>query len=250
MNFVVMIGYWIFILEGNKMFEISNANGGYTSALVIRDVSLELGVGEVKAVLGRNGVGKTTLMKYIAGLLPRSSGTTLLDGKQLEPGAAKRARRGLAYVPQGREIFPRLTATENIEVAAYACGYDAQDAVRQAFQWFPALRERSTVMGGNLSGGQQQILAIARALAMKPRVMLLDEPTEGIQPSIIDEIKQILISLNKKEGVAMLVAEQNLDFVTGLASECYIMNRGQIERYMKVEEVRKDSALLHELLGV
>jgi branched-chain amino acid transport system ATP-binding protein/urea transport system ATP-binding protein len=232
------------------MLEVRDVSAAYTSAMVIEGVSLDLGAGEVKAVLGRNGVGKSTLMKVIAGVLPARQGAVSLHGKVLPAAPAKRARLGLAYVPQGRDIFPRLTTVENIEVAAHACGHNASAAVESAFEKFPALKERANVMGGNLSGGQQQILAMARALALKPSVMLLDEPTEGIQPSIIMEIQEILRDLNASEGVAILVAEQNLDFVTGLASECYLMNRGRVERQLPMEEIRADSRLVQEMLGV
>ncbi|WP_440995013.1 ABC transporter ATP-binding protein [Arhodomonas sp. SL1] len=232
------------------MLEVRNVSAAYTSATIIEDVSLDLGAGEIKAVLGRNGVGKSTLMKCIAGVLPALSGTTSLQGKALPASAARRARLGVAYVPQGRDIFPRLTTTENIEVAAHACGHDARAAVEGAFEQFPALRERAHVMGGNLSGGQQQILAIARALALKPSVMLLDEPTEGIQPSIIQEIQGILRELNRSEGVAILLAEQNLDFVSGLATECYLMNKGRIEQRLPMEEIRHNPELVQEMLGV
>lgn len=232
------------------MLEVRNVTAAYTSATVIEDASLRLGPGEIKAVLGRNGVGKSTLMKSIAGVLPVREGSVLLEDAVLPASAAKRARRGIAYVPQGRDIFPRLTTTENIEVAAHACGHDAKAAVAQAFERFPALQERAHVMGGNLSGGQQQMLALARALALRPAVMLLDEPTEGIQPSIIMAIQALLGELNRSDGVAILVAEQNLDFVTGLASECYVMNRGRIERHLSMDEIRQDPALVQEMLGV
>lgn len=232
------------------MLEVRDVSAAYTSATIIEDVTLDLGAGEIKAVLGRNGVGKSTMMKCIAGVLPVRSGTVSLWGSALPASAAHRARLGIGYVPQGREIFPRLTTIENIEVAAYACGQDAGAAVSHAFEQFPALRERAHVMGGNLSGGQQQILAIARALALKPSVILLDEPTEGIQPSIIMEIQDVLRQLNRSEGVSILLAEQNLDFVGGLAGECYLMNKGRIEQQLPTSEIRSNPELVQDLLGV
>ncbi|AGY91441.1 hypothetical protein SPICUR_02130 [Spiribacter curvatus] len=232
------------------MLEVRDITAAYTSAIIIEKVSLDLGAGEIKAVLGRNGVGKSTLMKCIAGVLPARNGTVSLRGEDLPVSAAHRARLGVAYVPQGREIFPRLTTIENIEVAAHACGHDAHDAVESAFEQFPALRERAHVMGGNLSGGQQQILAIARALALRPSVMILDEPTEGIQPSIIMEIQGILRDLNRSEGVTILLAEQNLDFVSGLAQECYLMNKGRMEQQMPMADIQSNPQLVQEMLGV
>lgn len=232
------------------MLEVLDASASYTSATIIMDVSLKLAPGEVRAILGRNGVGKSTLLKYIAGVIKNRSGEVRLDGTKLNNDAAHRAQAGLAYVPQGREIFPRLTTLENIQVSARACGKDPGRAVERMLALFPALGERSTVMGGNLSGGQQQILALARALAMEPKVILLDEPTEGIQPSIIDEIHDILVSLNREQGVAMLIAEQNIDFINGLASVCYLMNKGVIEQELPTDELFASKTLIQEMLAV
>jgi ABC-type branched-subunit amino acid transport system ATPase component len=206
--------------------------------------------GEICAVLGRNGVGKTTLMKYIAGIISNERGEVRLEGKCLPKSVPLRARAGIAYLPQGREIFPRLTTTENIEVAARACGKNPKAIVPRLFEMFPILGERCAAKGGNLSGGQQQILAIARALATEPKVIILDEPTEGIQPSIIDQIYDILEKLKRLKDVSMLIAEQNLDFVTGLANVSYIMDHGKIVREVAIEELRKDRKFLHEMLGV
>lgn len=232
------------------MLEVRKATGGYSAAQIISDINLDISAGEIKAVLGRNGVGKTTLMKFLAGVLPVASGSVLFGKEELPRSASLRARRGLAYVPQGREIFPRLTVIENILVAAYACGQPGNAAVENAFERFPALKERANVMGGKLSGGQQQILALARALAMKPKIILLDEPTEGIQPSIIMEIQEILLQLNQSEKITILLTEQNLDFVSGLATNCYLMDKGKIEREMPLATLQEDKALIHQMLGV
>src|SRR5690606_32022770 len=153
-----------FIWGGKKVLEVKSGQGAYSSAIVIDDIDLSVGDGVINAILGRNGVGKSTLMRYLAGVLPRSSGRIMFEGAVLPAAASARARKGIAYVPQGRHIFPRLTVIENIRVAAYACGYSGSDAVDGAFTKFPALKDRAKVMGGRLSGGQQQILAVARAL--------------------------------------------------------------------------------------
>lgn len=191
------------------MLSVSSAQAGYGSAVIIRDVSLRVGDGEIVGLLGRNEVGKTTLMKYIMGLVPNRSGVVELDGRQLPPPPPRRAQAGLGYVPQGREVFPRLSVAENIKAAMLACGRKDATTLEQLFEMFPVLAARPNIMAGSLSGGQQQILAIARALATGAKVLLLDEPTEGIQPSIIDQIEDILADLNRRSGLAMLLAEQN-----------------------------------------
>lgn len=232
------------------MLEVNNAAASYSTARIISDISLKVNAGEIRAVLGRNGVGKSTLMKYIAGTVPNERGEVRLDGERLPVSPSRRARAGIGYVPQGREIFPRLTTAENIELAARACGHNSRREVERMFELFPMLKERASVMGQSLSGGQQQILAIARALATHAKLLILDEPTEGVQPSIIDQIHDILHELNADSGVAMLIAEQNLDFVTGLASTCYIMDKGQLVREMATEDLRADKNLAQELLAV
>lgn len=232
------------------MLEVKNGRGAYTSATVIDDINLSVKEGVINAVLGRNGVGKSTLMRYLAGVLPKASGEVIYQGEPIPVTASARAKKGIAYVPQGRHIFPRLTVVENIRVAAYACGYPGGEAVDSAFEKFPALVNRAHVMGGKLSGGQQQILALARALATRPRMILLDEPTEGIQPSIIMEIQQILLELNKQEGITVLLTEQNLDFAAGLAKDCYLMDRGRIKQHIAMQDLMEDSELIHDVLGV
>jgi len=232
------------------MLEVKNAQGSYTSANVINNINIDVKEGEIKAILGRNGVGKSTLMRFLAGVLPKSSGEVLFDGVKLPELASQRAKLGIAYVPQGREIFPRLTVVENIKVAAFACGHDGDEGIQVAFHKFPALKERAHVMGGKLSGGQQQILALARALAMKPKLILLDEPTEGIQPTIISEINEILLKLNHEEGITVLFTEQNLDFAKGLSKTCYLMDKGTIQMEVPISDLDVGSDLVHEMLGI
>jgi branched-chain amino acid transport system ATP-binding protein/urea transport system ATP-binding protein len=232
------------------VLRISEATAGYGKTLIIRDVELEVGDGEMVALLGRNGVGKTTLMKYVMGLLAGARGTVELAGASLPPAPARRARAGLGYVPQGRRVFPRLTVAENITAAAVACGRSGTEMLAEVFTEFPILAARESQLAGSLSGGQQQILAIGRALATAPKVLLLDEPTEGVQPSIIDDIGQILERLHRERGLSVLLAEQNLDFAMSLTSRCYVMDKGTIARRASREELLRDKALLHELLGV
>lgn len=235
---------------GTPIFEIRNATGGYGKTTIIRDVSLQVGAGEVVALLGRNGVGKSTLMRYATGLIPAMAGQVLIDGTPAPASPAKRARMGVGYVPQGRYVFPRMTVTENIAVAAAANGHDHKRAVDQMMEDFPILKPKSQDLAGGLSGGQQQILALARALAVKPRILLLDEPTEGVQPSIIDEIAGILKRINAEQGIAMLVAEQDLDFCLSIAGRAYVMEKGAIRLETDRDSLRADKALQQELLGV
>jgi urea ABC transporter ATP-binding protein UrtE len=232
------------------MLEIRNASAGYKDAVVIRDVSLQVDAGEIVALLGRNGVGKTTLMRYAMGLCRTMAGSIHLDGIQLPPSTPQRARLGLGYVPQGRHVFPRLTVTENIAAAAVACGHDPRSSVADVFREFPILRPKADALAGTLSGGQQQVLAIGRSLATRPRVMLLDEPAEGIQPSIVDDIAGFLMRLNQQTGLAIIVAEQNLDFCLSLAQRAYIMSAGTVARAATAAQLRTDKALLQDLLSV
>lgn len=232
------------------MFKISNATGGYGKTVIIREVSLEVNRGEVVALLGRNGVGKSTLMRYATGLIPSMGGRVEIDGRVAPATPAKRAQQGLGYVPQGRFVFQRMTVIENIAVAAASNGHDGKKAVEEAMADFPMLKPKAHDLAGGLSGGQQQILALARALAIKPTVLLLDEPTEGVQPSIIDEIAGILKRINEARGIAILVAEQDLDFCLSIASRAYVMEKGAIRLETDRESLMTDKALQQELLGV
>ena len=232
------------------MFTISDAWGGYKKTTIIYESSLTVGEAEIVALLGRNGVGKSTLMKYAMGLIDNFGGSVSINGNSLPASTAKRVKMGLGYVPQGRFVFPRLSVSENIVAAAIACGHDRKAAINSAFVDFPILKEKKDSLAGNLSGGQQQILSIARALATKPHVLLLDEPTEGVQPTIIDEIADILQRLNKERGLSILIAEQNLDFCLSLAERAYILNNGTITHETSKKDLLTNKALLHELLGV
>jgi urea transport system ATP-binding protein len=197
----------------------------YGSAQVLRGIGLTVEPGSCLAVLGRNGAGKTTLLRCLTGL--ESRGRIALDGidlTRLSPD--RRARSGLAYVPQGREIFSDLTVAENLRVAARAHGLDRTDAVDEAVALFPALRGLWHRPGGNLSGGQQQQLAIARALATRPRALLLDEPTEGIQPSIVAAIEAVIAGL--KGRITVLLVEQYLDFALRAADSVVVLSRGSV----------------------
>lgn len=221
------------------MFEVTNINVFYGESQVIRDVSFRVGNEESVAIMGRNGMGKTTLLKSLIGMLPIKSGSVILQGVELSGlESHERVRRGLAFVPQGRMIFPFLTVEENILTG---CEHSGHRAVPEyIYQFFPVLLEMKNRMGGNLSGGQQQMLAIARALVSEPKVLILDEPTEGIQPSIIKDIARTLNLLRKERRFAIIVSEQVLSFALALADRIVVIDGGRIVH----EESRAD--LNHE----
>ena len=173
-----------------------------------------------------------------------------MNGKNIGIDPTSRARNLIAYVPQGRFVFEKLSVKENIAVVAYANNNDAKEAIDFAFEIFPILKDHQNRNAGSLSGGQQQIVAISRALAIKPKILLLDEPSEGIQPSIILDIAQALNKLSQTKSMALLIAEQNLDFCMSVANKALIMNRGTIEKKLSKEELNSDKKIIKELLGV
>lgn len=209
--------------------EITRLLATYGEGMVLHGVSLSAEKGGVTALVGRNGAGKTTALKALMGLVDTPGGQIELDGRRLEGlPAYERARAGIGYVPQGREIFPQLTVRENLEL-----GMEANPEVRaipeSLFETFPILREFLDRKGGDLSGGQQQQLAIARALVARPRVLVLDEPTEGIQPSVVSEIGRVLTRL--KQDVAVLLVEQYLEFALDIADDVYVIEKGEIVQH-------------------
>jgi len=212
------------------MLEVKDVNQFYGGSHILRDVSLTAPVGECSVVLGRNGVGKTTLLKCLMGILPIKSGQILLDGKDISRlSPEQRVREGLAYVPQGRDIFSTLTVEENILIGmAKFKGAKTKKVPAHLYEIFPVLDEMKHRRGGDLSGGQQQQLAIARALASEPRVLILDEPTEGIQPSIIKDIGRVIRKLADGGEMAIVLVEQFYDFAEELADGYTVMARGQV----------------------
>jgi len=232
------------------MFKVSGATGGYGKTTIIRDISLEVRRGEIVALLGRNGVGKSTLMRFATGLVKATRGAVEIDGQVAPPAPAKRARLGLGYVPQGRHVFPRMSVVENIAVAAASNGYNGSQTVDEMLEDFPLLKPKANDLAGGLSGGQQQVLALARALAIRPKILLLDEPTEGVQPSIIDEMAGVLKRINKQRELAILLAEQNLDFCLSLSERAYVMEKGAIRLETDRRSLKADKVLQQELLGV
>ena len=210
------------------MLTVSGLNQYYGGSHILRDVGFELPPGKVTVLLGRNGVGKTTLLRTLMGVVPSRSGTITFAGRDLTRARPEeRVRAGIGYVPQGREIFPRLTVGENLEMGLATLARGARVPER-IFEMFPVLRQMLRRRGGDLSGGQQQQLAIGRALAMGPKLLVLDEPTEGIQPSIIKDIEAAIRSLASTGEMAILLVEQYYDFARSLADQYLVMERGEI----------------------
>ncbi|HDW7095838.1 TPA: urea ABC transporter ATP-binding subunit UrtE [Yersinia enterocolitica] len=212
------------------MLKVNELDQYYGGSHIMRGLSFEAAIGEVTCLLGRNGVGKTTLLKCLMGLVPAKNGTITWEGKDISHQSPhQRVKEGIAYVPQGREIFPRLTVEENILLGlSRFSGSQSQVVPEHIYQLFPVLLEMKHRRGGDLSGGQQQQLAIGRALACQPRLLILDEPTEGIQPSVIKEIGLVIKTLAAKGDMAILLVEQFYDFAAELADSYLVMSRGKI----------------------
>jgi urea transport system ATP-binding protein len=210
------------------MLKLSNINQYYGGSHILRDVSLQATRGKVSVILGRNGVGKTTLLKCLMGLVPIKTGSIEFDGRAIERATPyERARAGMGYVPQGREIFSRLTVEDNLRMGL-ASKPAGTPIPAELFELFPVLKQMRQRRGGDLSGGQQQQLAIARALAAGPKLLILDEPTEGIQPSIIKDIGRVIRMLADRGDMAIVLVEQYYDFAQALADDYVVMERGSV----------------------
>ena len=231
------------------MLRIEGLNQYYGGSHVLRDVTIEAPTGAVTAVLGRNGMGKTTLLKCLMGLLPVRTGRVEFDGRditRLKPH--QRAQLGIALVPQGREIFPRLSVEENLRIAMAATGQRERSVPGWVYETFPILKQFVRRRGGDLSGGQQQQLAIARALVTKPRLLILDEPTEGIQPNVIQDIERVIAGLAAQRTMAILLVEQYYDFARTLADRYVVLQRGEV--LQSGEGARMDEDGVRGLLAV
>jgi urea transport system ATP-binding protein len=211
-----------------SLLNVTTLNQFYGGSHTLWDVDLDVPAGSRTCLMGRNGMGKTTLLKCIMGLLPAASGEIRFDGRDLRPQPPEaRARLGIGYVPQGREIFPQLTVEENLEVGLGVRRNGARRVPPRIFDLFPVLKTMRQRRGGDLSGGQQQQLAIGRALVLEPSLLILDEPTEGIQPNIVHEIGDIILKLNEEMGLTVLLVEQKLPFARRVASEFRILEKGR-----------------------
>jgi branched-chain amino acid transport system ATP-binding protein len=211
-----------------SLLELSGVTVGY-DAPVLRDVDLSVEEGEIVGVVGKNGVGKTTLMKTVVGLLEPDSGTITYRGSYVtDQSADERARAGMGYIPQGRDIFPGLTVEQNLKMGEHVNAGSSETLYDEVYDLFPVLEERADQDGETLSGGQQQMLAIGRALVADPDLLLLDEPSEGVQPSIVDQISEDMHAINEELGTTILFVEQNLGVIRSMADRCYAMERGEI----------------------
>lgn len=231
------------------MLNVQNLSFSYGEVQVLRGVDVHVPAETIVSVMGRNGVGKTTLMNNIIGLLKPSSGSIQIEDRELVGVSThRRICAGLAYVPQGRMIFPKLTVEENLRVGLSARGDKITQIPDDIYELFPILKEMGKRMGGDLSGGQQQQLAIGRALVTDPKVLILDEPTEGIQPNIIQQIGAILRKLVETQRMTILIVEQYLDFVREFCQQFYIMNRGEIVAHGETDSLSQ--GMIQEYLSV
>ncbi|MGR3755621.1 MAG: ABC transporter ATP-binding protein [Tranquillimonas sp.] len=224
--------------DDDALLRVEGLTGGYGAETVLQGVDLSIAPGEIVAVIGRNGVGKSTLMRSLTGLLRPSGGRIALAGRDVTADSAdRRARAGIGYIPQGRDVFPDLTVRENLLVGEVAGQGRARPDYDAVHGFFPVLRDRARQRAGTLSGGQQQQLAIGRALIGNPRLMLLDEPSEGIQPSIIKDIARNVRTVNEATGMAVLLVEQNLDLIVSMAQRGYVMEKGRLVAQLGRDEI-------------
>jgi branched-chain amino acid transport system ATP-binding protein len=221
---------------------------GYGGKPVLQGLDLEVREGEIVAVIGRNGVGKSTLMKCLIGLVPMMDGSILFADEAIgHLPAHKRARLGIGYVPQGRDVFPRLSVAENMAVGAMQKPGVTEADRERVLGYFPILKERWTQRAGTMSGGQQQQLAIGRVLIADPTLILLDEPSEGIQPNIVQDIARIMVDLNRATGVTIVLVEQNIDMIRAMAQRCYVIDKGRIVAALDREALADGEAMRRHL---
>jgi urea transport system ATP-binding protein len=231
------------------MLELSQVDAFYGNSRALQGVSLQIADGEFLSVLGRNGVGKTTLMRSILGLMDRVTGRTTLDGVDISAlHTHERAKAGIAYVPQGRGILPNFTVRENLILGTFATTKIGGAIDDWIFDLFPMLKEFLGRSGGNLSGGQQQQLAIARALLARPKIMLLDEPTEGIQPNIVEQIEEVITRLNRERRITVVLVEQNVEFARRASTRFVFLEKGRVVAKGDVADLSED--LIHQYMAV
>ena len=232
-----------------SLLRVTDLNQSYGGSHTLWDVTLSVARGSRTCLMGRNGMGKSTLLKCVMGLLPATSGSIGFDGRDLQTLPAEgRARAGIGYVPQGREIFPQLTVEENLRVGLGIRTRGDREVPARVFELFPVLKKMLGRRGGDLSGGQQQQLAIGRALVLNPTLLILDEPTEGIQPSIVHEIGDVILALNREQDVTVLIVEQKLPFARRVASDFRILEKGRCVAQGDIDDLTAN--VVHQHLSV
>lgn len=231
------------------LLSVQALDTGYGQGRICEGIDLEVGEGELVCLLGRNGVGKTTLLKCVMGLLPVRGGEIRFDGHDLvKLPAERRAPLGIGYVPQGREIFPRLTVEENLRIGLTTGRGKGREALDAVYELFPVLKKMLRRRGGDLSGGQQQQLAIGRALVLEPKLLILDEPCEGIQPNVVHEIGEVIKRLNRERGITVLLVEQKLPFARRVADRFCVMDKGRVVANGAINELTDE--LVRQYLAV
>jgi branched-chain amino acid transport system ATP-binding protein len=236
-------------MSTEHVLEVAGLCAAYGRTPVLRGIDMTIAKGEIVSLIGRNGVGKTTTMRCLIGLLRATSGQILFQGQKItDLPADERARLGIGYIPQGRQVFPRMTVEENIRVSLLANSGKDRRLIELVYQYFPILKERRRQSAGTLSGGEQQQLAIGRAMVGNPRLMLLDEPSEGIQPSIVQMICDVLRSVRDQLGTTILFVEQNLDTIMAISERCYVADKGAIVTEIGRDQLRTREAVRQHLL--
>jgi branched-chain amino acid transport system ATP-binding protein len=234
----------------DTVLALDGVHVSYGNTPILRDIDLQVESGETIGIMGRNGVGKTTLMKTVIGLLSPTEGTiTFQDEDVTDLSADRRARLGMGYIPQGRDVFPDLTVEQNVQMGLTISEHKSEKLVDRVYDYFPRLDERREQKAGTMSGGEQQMLAIGRALAGNPDLLLLDEPSEGIQPSIVQQITKDIGRMGEEFGVTVLFVEQNLQVVRELAERCYVVDGGRIEAELDATDL-EDADAVAEYLAV
>lgn len=239
--------------KGCRLLEVSGLHAGYGGTAVLKDISLTVAAGEFVAVLGPNGAGKTTLFKSISGIVPASAGSIRFDGHELTRlPSARRAHLGIAHVPEGRQVFASMTVQENLEMGAYTqAGRSAwRENLQKIHSWFPVLADRARSLAGSLSGGQQQMLAIARGLASAPKLLMLDEPSMGLSPALADEIFEHVVAIHRQTRLAVLLVEQRVAEALHHAQRAYVFESGRIALQGRPEELRGDDRIRRSYLGM
>ena len=231
------------------MVNVSQLNQRYGGSQILWDLNMDIAAGSRTCIMGRNGVGKTTLLKCLMGMLPAASGSITINQQDVTRASIEsRANIGVGYVPQGRHIFGQLTVEENLKVSLNCKRQTSRSLTENIFEYFPVLKEMLQRRGGDLSGGQQQQLAIARALVLNPNMLILDEPNEGIQPNIVQLIRDVLLRLNKEKGMTIVLVEQKLPFARAVGEQFYLMERGKVVSHGAMPELNDD--LVKQYLSV